>query len=190
MVAKSSANISGSSAIAAARDQRRDRVRDPGLDRKHDMRKFEAGRLQPFRPRRIADDQLRLGQGQAVPELVHLPPAIDQDGDPAGLEHRHVGDDPGRRVAHRDRHPVALGDSEIGDKRPGRAVGGRVELAEGQPLAVRDHRDRRGMERAKGVEHGRQSRRQVGDDRTPLLVAADLDSAAGPDHLGQLRIDI
>ena len=73
----------------------------------------------------VADDQLRLGQGQAVAHLVGLPPAVDQGRDPARLQDRHVGDDPGRAVAHRDRDPVALADPEAAGQRPGQPVGGR-----------------------------------------------------------------
>ena len=61
--------------------------------------------------RLVGDDQLGLGQrSSAVAHLVGLPPAVDQGGDPARLQHRHVGDDPGRAVAHRDGDAVALGD--------------------------------------------------------------------------------
>ena len=54
------------------------------------------------------------------------------------LSDRHVGDDPGRAVAHRDADAVALADPARGQP-VGDAFGNAVELGEGQPLVARDH---------------------------------------------------
>ena len=52
-------------------------------------------------------------QVERVPHLLGLPPAVDQGRDRARLDRRHVGHDPGRAVAHRDRDAVALGDFQL-----------------------------------------------------------------------------
>jgi hypothetical protein len=68
-----------------------------------------------------------------------LPPAVEQGGDGAGLQRRHVADDPARAVAHGDADPVALGDAARG-QRPGQLFRPAVEVGEGQPLVARDQR--------------------------------------------------
>ena len=64
----------------------------------------------------------------------------------------------------------------------------RVQVGEGQPLAVGDDRLDLAVEHAEGVEQSRQGRRQVGDDRPSRLVAAELDAAAFAGHLLQDRV--
>ncbi len=174
----------------ASAEQGRKRLGDRFLDRKGHRFQVEAGRLQPCRPRGVAQDEAGLGQSEAVAELVRLPPAVDQGCDSARLQHRHIGNDPGRAVAHRDRHPVALADSPSARKRPGQPGRMLVQLCEGQPLAVGDHGGRRPVKHAEGVEHAGKGRRQVGDDLAPFLVLGDLDSAARSGHLRQRRVEL
>ena len=117
----------------------------------------------------VGDDQLGLGQSRRVAHLVGLPPAVDQGRDPARLQHRHVGDDPGRAVAHRDRDPVALGD--VPARRPAPAPAASPARSARRRSAARSPAITASIgavERAEGVEQAGQGRRQVGDDRPPL----------------------
>src|SRR3546814_7149549 len=117
-----------------------------------------------------------------MPQLVRLPPAVDQHGDRARLQHGHVADDPARSVAHGDRHPVALVDAETAGQRMGEPRRLLVELGEGQPLAAGDDGYRLGMQGAESIEQAGQGGRQVGHDRAPLLIMADADSSALARH--------
>ena len=190
MVASSSGSDLGQVGLAAA-EQRRKRLGDRLLDRKDDAGDAEAGRLEPLRPRRVAQHQAGLGQGEAVAQFLGLPPAVDQGGDSARLQRP-----PCRRRSRpgscASRSPPGR-PCRLPSRRPApapAAVAAVVELAEGQPLAVGDDRDRRGVERAEGVEQARQGRRQVGDDLAPRLVLGELDPAAGARHLGQHRVEL
>ncbi len=104
--------------LAGPREQRRERPVDRLLDRQRDGRDRAAARREPLGARLVGDDQLGLGEAERVAHLVGLPPAVDQGRDPARLQHRHVGDDPGRAVAHRDGDSVALGDVPAAGQQP------------------------------------------------------------------------
>ena len=101
--------------------------------------------------------------------LMRFPPAVEQGRDRAGLEDRHVGDDPRRAVAHRDADAVALGDPARGEP-VGDAFGNAVELGEGQPFIARDDRFGLGVQCAEGAQQFRDRRREIGDDRAAMLV--------------------
>ncbi len=106
----------------------------------------------------------------------------------ARLQRRHIGDDPGRAVAHRNGDAIALPDAEAADERLGGAGRCVVELGESQPLVGGDHGFARAVQRAEEIEHPRQRRRETGDDRAPFRVAAELDRTAGAGYLRQHRI--
>ena len=136
MVAWSSGPIAGSSDLAAAVEQRRQRLLGGPLDRQRDN--FGMPRpVAAIRSARAASAITSLGSvsSQRVVELVRLPPAVDQGGDAARLQHRHIGEDPARAVAHGDGDAVALGDAEAADQ-------GRRE-----PVGVRERGRRRSAAR-------------------------------------------
>ena len=123
-----------------------------------------------------------------MPHLVRLPPAVDQGGDAARLQHRHVSDDPGRAVAHGDGDAVALGDVPAAGqnpRQPGRLL---VQLGEGQPLFAGDDGLDLAVQQAEGVEQAGQGGGEIGDDRPTLGVAADPDPPGLAGDLGQHRV--
>ena len=110
----------------------------------------------------------------------------------ARLQHRHVGDDPGRAVAHRDRDPVALADAPAAGQRPRqprsqrRSVRAKVSRSPSAMTAIGV-----GVERAEGVEQAGQGRRQVGDDRcAPPRPRPIWMRPPGPGHLRQHRVEL
>ena len=138
----------------------------------------------PLGARRVGEDQLRLGQLQRMLQLFRLPPAVEQGRDRARLEHRHVGDDPGRAVAHGDADPVALADAAR--DQPGASAVRQSRRARRRSAARRRRRPpRRAVERAKGLEEQRQGRREIGDDGSSLLVLADDEPPARAGDRGQ-----
>ena len=96
-----------------------------------------------------------LGEQDRMLHLVRLPPAVEQGRDAAGLEDRHVADDPRRAVAHRDADAVALADPAR-DQAVREPVRDAVEIGEGQPLVARDDRFVGRVQRAEGAEECRQ----------------------------------
>ena len=139
MVASSSSPTSGRSASASRSNKGASASVDRLGDRQRDGRDRAAAGLEQFGAAFVGDDQLGLGQIQRVAHLVGLPPAVDQGRDAAGLQHRHVSDDPGRAVAHGDGDAVALGDVPASGQHPRQLRRLLVELGEGQPLLAGDH---------------------------------------------------
>ena len=125
--------------------KRGERLADRPLDRQGDDLGGVAGRGEAGAARPVAHDQGRLGQLERVAHLLGLPPAVDEGRDRAGLERRHVDHDPGRAIAHRDRHPVALLYAPAAHQDMGEAARLGVQLREGQPLVAGDDRGRRGV---------------------------------------------
>ncbi len=72
----------------------------------------------------------------------------------------------------------------------GEAIRNPVEIGEGEPFVAGDQGLGLGVQRAEGLEELRKRRREVGDDRAPLLVIADDEPAAGRGELGQDLIEL
>src|SRR5690242_17816576 len=85
--------------------------------------------------RRIGDDELWTGEEDRMLHFLAFPPAVEQCSDAPGLQGRHVGDDPGRAVAHRNCDTVALSDASTNETMR-ELVGNSIEVGEVQPLVT------------------------------------------------------
>jgi hypothetical protein len=171
--------------LPARRKQWRERLRQRPLDRQRDGGNRAAAGGEARGAGLVGDDQFGLGEAEAVAHLLGLPPAVDQGGDAARLQHRHIGGDPGRAVAHRDRDPVALGDVPAAGEdagEPGRLGVSAAKVSRSPPATTASTAPCR-IEKAsnsKGKVSG-----QVGDDRPALRIPAELDAPVRSGDLGQ-----
>src|SRR6185312_16256174 len=113
---------------------------------------------------------------------------VQQSGDCACLQDRHVADHPRRAIAHHDSDALSLRDSPRREAM-GEPFGNAVEISERQPLVSGDQRLGRGIQRAEAAEEGGQGCGEFGYDGAALFVVGELDLAAGPGHLRQFLVE-
>ena len=141
----------------------------------------------PLRAWGVGDDQRRIREPDRMLHLMRFPPAVEQGRDAAELDDRHVGQHPGRAIAHGDADAVALAYAS-GDKPMREPVGNCVQLGKGEALVARDQRLIGRIQRTEGLEELRKRRRKVVDDWPPLIVFADDEATAGAGGFGQQLI--